>query len=1053
MNRLVLLSCFAYLTVSLSAQSLVMISGNGQLVGSPVPSSVPLVVEAIDASGNPITGVPVQWAATNSLILTGTISSTDAHGQASTGFTGFVPQPNQSFQSSTVTASSSYGTVSFSVTSVPIEDNQDNPAPLPTVQLITPTLGTTLSAPSGATLPGALVVKVAAAFGAQAGYPMANVSLLIVNANDPTQTSPAHCNGPDGAVLTDSSGTATCDLVVTGAPGTTVSIAGEVGYLHYTPQIGLMITTAASCTFSLSANSEAISSAGGSGSVTVATGPACGWTAASNANFITISSGASGTGNGTVSYNIAADSGSPRTGTLTIAGTTFTVNQGAGSAGALVITSPANLPGGATNQSYAATLSASGGIPPYTWSITQGALPAGITLNASTGLLSGASTAAGANDFTATVEDSAGAQASQLFSLTISTSSSTFLITNSSFPNGVLGQTYTQALTAVGGQITPFVPYPSFFVSGGTLPPGLIVKNTGSSSSLTGTPTTTGVYAFALTATDAANHSTSANFTITITGTPTSEQMTVSPPTLAFTVQLGSVSVPAVQNVSITGNSGQLNYTTMITTGSGGGWLVAQNPTSGNTPGTLQVGVANYSSLAAGTYTGTIAVSSQAANSPQAVQVILTLLAAPTLTITPQQFTVTEGQSTASNPMSQTIQVSAPTASVSFSAVASTDNGGNWLTINPQTATTPGTLTVSIDDAGLGIGTFSGVITITPSSGTPQTVRITLVVISPETLSAAPAPVAFSYAQGSPSPAAQNVTVSNSGTAVLTISAVASTNANGSWLAIAPASGSTPMSISISVNPSGLPLGTYKGTITVTASDDSVTPLAIPVTLTVTPPIPVIGSVTNGASFATGPVAPGEIITIFGSGLGPATGVSAASGIIGSSLSDTQVMFDSFAAPVLYSSVSQVSVIAPFELTGASSTNLTVVYQGVSSTPTNLQVADSMPGIFTLNAAGQGAVINQDGTINSSSNGAAPGSVISIYATGAGETSPAGVDGIMSPGALPLPVPLLPVSVEIGGLPAVVSYAGAAPLEVAGLLQVNATVPAGVPTGTSVPVV
>ncbi|MBV9768270.1 MAG: hypothetical protein JOZ32_01755, partial [Bryobacterales bacterium] len=49
--------------------------------------------------------------------------------------------------------------------------------------------------------------------------------------------------------------------------------------------------------------------------------------------------------------------------------------------------------------------------------------------------------------------------------------------------------------------------------------------------------------------------------------------------------------------------------------------------------------------------------------------------------------------------------------------------------------------------------------------------------------------------------------------------------------------------------------------------------------------------------------------------------------------------------------------------------------------------------------------------------------------------------------------PLLPVSVEIGGLPAVVSYAGAAPLEVAGLLQVNATVPAGVPTGTSVPVV
>jgi trimeric autotransporter adhesin len=116
-------------------------------------------------------------------------------------------------------------------------------------------------------------------------------------------------------------------------------------------------------------------------------------------------------------------------------------------------------------------------------------------------------------------------------------------------------------------------------------------------------------------------------------------------------------------------------------------------------------------------------------------------------------------------------------------------------------------------------------------------------------------------------------------------------------------------------------------------------------------------------------------------------------------------------------------------------------------------VIDSVPGIFTVNTTGQGAIINQDQTPNSRTNAAAPESVVSIYATGEGQTSPAGADGAINGGTLPLPAPLLPVSVQIGGLPAQVMYAGAAPLEVAGVLQVNVVVPAGVPTGPSVPVV
>ena len=113
---------------------------------------------------------------------------------------------------------------------------------------------------------------------------------------------------------------------------------------------------------------------------------------------------------------------------------------------------------------------------------------------------------------------------------------------------------------------------------------------------------------------------------------------------------------------------------------------------------------------------------------------------------------------------------------------------------------------------------------------------------------------------------------------------------------------------------------------------------------------------------------------------------------------------------------------------------------------------DSSPGLFVADASGQGAIINQDRTPNSVHNGAEPDSVVSIFATGEGQTDPAGEDGVLNGLTLPLPKPHLPVTVEIDGKPAEVTYYGAAPGQVAGLLQVNARVPADVPRGKSVPV-
>ena len=113
-----------------------------------------------------------------------------------------------------------------------------------------------------------------------------------------------------------------------------------------------------------------------------------------------------------------------------------------------------------------------------------------------------------------------------------------------------------------------------------------------------------------------------------------------------------------------------------------------------------------------------------------------------------------------------------------------------------------------------------------------------------------------------------------------------------------------------------------------------------------------------------------------------------------------------------------------------------------------MPVAATAPGIFSANlsGAGQGAILNQDLTVNSSANPAAAGSVVVIYATGEGQTMPAGIDGKLALGPI-YPAPKSAVSVSIGGVAADVLYAGAAPSLVAGVMQVNARVPAGAVSG------
>jgi uncharacterized protein (TIGR03437 family) len=213
-------------------------------------------------------------------------------------------------------------------------------------------------------------------------------------------------------------------------------------------------------------------------------------------------------------------------------------------------------------------------------------------------------------------------------------------------------------------------------------------------------------------------------------------------------------------------------------------------------------------------------------------------------------------------------------------------------------------------------------------------------------------------------------------------------------------------------------------------------------------------AVENAASGASGAVAPGEIVTLYGSGLGPVQLISAttgADGLYDSQLAGTTVTVNGISAPILYAAASQVAAIVPYETTGGSA-SIVATYQGHAAAVFSFPIVAAIPGLFTLNSSGTGqaATLNQDQSINSASSPANPGDVISLFETGEGQTSPFGIDGM--PAITPLPAPILPVSVTIGGQTAQIMYAGGAPGEVAGLMQINVRVPAGVQTGNAVPV-
>jgi len=168
--------------------------------------------------------------------------------------------------------------------------------------------------------------------------------------------------------------------------------------------------------------------------------------------------------------------------------------------------------------------------------------------------------------------------------------------------------------------------------------------------------------------------------------------------------------------------------------------------------------------------------------------------------------------------------------------------------------------------------------------------------------------------------------------------------------------------------------------------------------------------------------------------------------VLSASAGGTQIQFNGTAAPLMSVSAGEIVAEAPLELDGQSQATVALTYNGVAI-QSNIAVQAANPAVFTSTSepTGPALALNQDGTLNSSTNPAAKGSVVVLYATGTGQTSPAGVDGLAPSSSTP-PLVKLPVLFTIGSTNATVLYAGDAPGFV-GLTQLNIEVPTSAPSG------
>jgi CSLREA domain-containing protein len=345
---------------------------------------------------------------------------------------------------------------------------------------------------------------------------------------------------------------------------------------------------------------------------------------------------------------------------------------------------PASLPNGATGTSYQQSLAAQPGGTNYSFAVTQGQLPPGLTL-ANDGTLSGIPTAGGAFSFAVTAAGWGGCSGTNVYTLLVVAICPTLTVNPASLPNGTADSVYNQSLSASGGA----GPY-SFAVTGGALPSGLSLNAAGG---LSGTPTASGTFSFTVTVTGAAGCTGSRNYTVAVTC-----------PVLSLTpASLPNAQAGVAYNQTVAA-PGATNYSLLV----------------GNLPPGFNLNAATGALTGTATATGTFNFTLQAAapggcNGTQAYSIVVTC---PTVTVNPASLPA----GTTGTAYSQSLSAT-PAGNYSFAKTSGTLPAGLSLSAAGVLSGTPSTQgSYSFTVTATGFGSCSGsrqyTLTITASCAT-----------------------------------------------------------------------------------------------------------------------------------------------------------------------------------------------------------------------------------------------------------------------------------------------------------------------------------------------
>jgi uncharacterized protein (TIGR03437 family) len=560
------------------------------------------------------------------------------------------------------------------------------------------------------------------------------------------------------------------------------------------------------------------------------------------------------------------------------------------------------------------------------------------------------------------------------------------------------------------------------------------------------------------------------------------------------TTTLGGSNIGRQISMTSTDGTTAINYTVTFNSTSCV-WLFAA-PLSGTTPTPLQLSIQPACIATPGSYPGSVTITSP--NLPQQVILPISLVVTSNVqvAVTPQALSFVQTLNGAL-PDPQKLNFTVSGGQANFVATVSTDlpgnSSGSWLKVDPASGnTSAGSVTVSVLPNNLPVSTtpYNGRITLTfQNAATPAVViPVRYTVNPPQTATVTPTSLTFAYQLNGAAPAAQQINVSSTGGAVNFTAAV---NSNGGWLGIDTTSSSTPANgnpkaINVTVDPTKIPAGTQagaslQGTVVITAPSALAAPVTVNVTLNISAAaVPAPQIVLNSASLSAASVAPGELIAIKGTNLGPATSQTFtvnSNNTVSSTLGGVQVTFNGVAGIPTFVSSTQINVIVPWELAAFSGTvQMVISYNGGQSTPITLNLTPVSPAIYTQNATGQGAAaaVNLSPNVASPYNGAAgttypgttqpvapapQGSFVAFFLAGCGVTIPNSTTGTVNSATQILYLKgwtdentQTVVTATIGGKPAHVQFAGAAPTLISGVCQVNLQVPTGLTPGNNIPV-